>query len=58
MNIKSSQLLNNLNYNIGDVLDHDGIQYEITDYEGPYIVLRLLPDDERVKPDFISGRFQ
>lgn len=55
MNIKESRL-NNSNWKIGDVIEFDGKQYEIEDHNAPYIVLRLLPDDERVKPEFLTGR--
>jgi hypothetical protein len=39
----------------------DGPQYEITDHEigetGYWVTLRRLPEDERVKPEFIAGEF-
>jgi hypothetical protein len=50
--------LTHTQFNIGDIIERDGSQYEIADYEGPYLVLRLLPADERVELELISNRFQ
>jgi len=38
------------------VADCEGNQYEITDAENNQVTLELLPEDERVKPEFIAGR--
>jgi hypothetical protein len=47
----------------GQILeDEAGNQYEIVDYEageiGHWLDIRRLPNDERVKPEFIAGRFK
>jgi hypothetical protein len=52
------------NWRIGDVLEDTregetkGVQVEIVDYEGNTVELRLLPDDERVTPDFIASQIR
>ena len=61
--------INPLNVRCGDILSgFDGEQYTVVDVFGPkeekihrfmippYVVLEKLEEDERIKPEFITGR--
>jgi hypothetical protein len=39
---------------IGDIIELDGCQSEIVDWEGDDLVLRSLSDEETVKPEFVT----
>ena len=45
-------------WKIGHVIADGDDQYEIVDYVDRRAVLRLLPDDERVKPELVFGQIK
>lgn len=66
----SASLVSPSNFNVGDIAQelHTGIQWEIKDYfpapagnrgaEYASVEIRMLPKDERVKPEFCSARLR